>query len=431
MPSNNKSAITNRPHKSKRLRILISAYACEPGKGSEPAVGWNIALEMAKLHDVWVLTRSNNREVIEAEMSKHPVDDVTFFYHDLPKWARWWKKGGRGVQLYYYLWQLTAVSKIREKHAEVEFDLCHHVTFVKYWVPSCLAWLKIPFVWGPVGGGDSSPISFLKDSSWKGIVYEIGRDCNRWFSFFDPFVRLTVRNSAVCIVVTRKTNSCVKRFRSDLKTDVITQVGMSEKDLVDIERISPKQGYGKDCVFLFAGNLLFLKGVHLGLRAFARGCFSTSRFVIIGEGPQRGWLESLASDLGIADRVKFLGPMQRKETIAFMKSADVLVHPSLHDSGGFVPIEAMACGKPVICLNLAGPAVVVSNETGIRIEATDPVETVSALSHAMQRMVDDPILRERMGAAGRRRVEQEFLWSKKVEAFSRLYYEIIESKAEG
>ena len=51
-----------------RLRVLISAYACEPGKGSEPEVGWQWALQMARFHDVTVLTRTNNREAIEKEL---------------------------------------------------------------------------------------------------------------------------------------------------------------------------------------------------------------------------------------------------------------------------------------------------------------------------------------------------------------------------
>ena len=57
----------------KRLKVLISAYACESGKGSESGVGWNMVSEMAKYHDIWVMTRANNRPVIEAEQAKNPV----------------------------------------------------------------------------------------------------------------------------------------------------------------------------------------------------------------------------------------------------------------------------------------------------------------------------------------------------------------------
>ena len=120
MNENNLQPISNQPKKIKRLRVLISAYACEPGKGSEPGVGWNFSKEMAKHHDLWVLTRLNNREIIENELLENPTEELHFIYHDLPKWTAWWKKGGRGVQLYYYLWQLTAIPKIRKHHKKLD-----------------------------------------------------------------------------------------------------------------------------------------------------------------------------------------------------------------------------------------------------------------------------------------------------------------------
>ncbi len=87
-------------------KVLLSAYACEPGRGSEPEVGWRWAVELAGLgYQVWVLTRANNRAAIERGLaSRAPIPSLHFVYYDLPGWARWWKKGGRGVRLYYVLW---------------------------------------------------------------------------------------------------------------------------------------------------------------------------------------------------------------------------------------------------------------------------------------------------------------------------------------
>src|SRR5690349_14743304 len=103
------------------IKVLLSAYACEPNRGSEPGVGWNWALQEARFHEVWVVTRANNREVIEREMAENPRPNLRFMYHDLPKWARWWKRGNRGVNLYYLLWQLTAIPKARRWSRELGF----------------------------------------------------------------------------------------------------------------------------------------------------------------------------------------------------------------------------------------------------------------------------------------------------------------------
>ena len=65
--------------------ILISAYGCEPDKGSEPGAGWNWAVEVAKRHKVTVLTRANNRCSIEKELQVNPRPNMSFIYYDLPE----------------------------------------------------------------------------------------------------------------------------------------------------------------------------------------------------------------------------------------------------------------------------------------------------------------------------------------------------------
>src|SRR6266511_405878 len=97
--------------KMRRLKVLISVYACEPDKGSEPGVGWNWVKQIARFHEVWAITRANNRDPIERELAKQPMPNVRWVYFDLPKWSRFWKKGPRGVHLYYYLWQIGAYFK--------------------------------------------------------------------------------------------------------------------------------------------------------------------------------------------------------------------------------------------------------------------------------------------------------------------------------
>ena len=96
-----------------KLKVLVSAYACEPDKGSEPGVGWNWAKQIAKFAETWVITRTNNRETIEKELHKNPISNLHFVYVDLPKSMRFWKKGQRGVHLYYYFWQFAAYIKVK------------------------------------------------------------------------------------------------------------------------------------------------------------------------------------------------------------------------------------------------------------------------------------------------------------------------------
>jgi hypothetical protein len=150
------------------MKVLLSAYACEPGKGSEPGVGWNMAQALARHHEIWVLTRANNRLAIERELARVARPTLHFAYYDLPVWARWWKRRTRGVQLYYYLWQIGVYRVAQRLHRAIGFDLIHHATFGKYWVPSVLSLLPVPFVWGPVGGAESAPKAFWGHFSLRG-----------------------------------------------------------------------------------------------------------------------------------------------------------------------------------------------------------------------------------------------------------------------
>src|SRR6185437_12063651 len=146
------------------MKILLSAYACEPGKGSEPGVGWNWALELARQgHDVTVLTRANNAQTIAPALSRMKTLPLRFVYYDLPKWMKWWKEGGRGIHLYYELWQFGVYCVARRLTRSEKFDVVHHLTFGVFRQPSWLGYLGIPLVLGPLGGGDTTP-ALLKRS---------------------------------------------------------------------------------------------------------------------------------------------------------------------------------------------------------------------------------------------------------------------------
>lgn len=401
----------------RRLKVLLSAYACEPGKGSEPGVGWNMARHMAKHHEVWVLTRANNRSVIEAELARDPLPRLHFVYHDLPRWARFWKRGQRGIQFYYYLWQLTAIPLVRRLHREVGFDVVHHVTFVKYWAPSALAFLDgAPFVWGPVGGGESAPRAFWPTFGPRGILYEALRSLTRWLGELDPLVRRAARRATIALATTPETSARLKRLGAK-RVEVMGESALPEDEMVLLGSILAPST--RPVRFLSLGRLLHLKGFHLGMMAFAQSALQDAEYWIVGDGPERKRLERLAKRLGVADRVRLFNRLPRREVLRLLGQCHVLVHPSLHDSGGWVCLEAMAAGRPVICLDLGGPAVQVTEESGIKVPSRSPSQVVSDLAAAMQMLASDPDLRARMGETGRRRVEEHFLWPVKADSLTR------------
>jgi glycosyltransferase involved in cell wall biosynthesis len=133
---------------------------------------------------------------------------------------------------------------------------------------------------------------------------------------------------------------------------------------------------------------------------------------IVGDGPEGPSLKSLADSLKLGDRVRFIPWMPRQELIARMTACDAFLFPSLREGGGIVVIEAMACGKPVVALNAAGPGFHVQPEWGIKIEPQNPIQVVDDLALALARLWADPDLRLRLGLAARRRAEDFYLWDR-------------------
>ncbi|MFY7887226.1 MAG: glycosyltransferase, partial [Dolichospermum sp.] len=142
-------------------------------------------------------------------------------------------------------------------------------------------------------------------------------------------------------------------------------------------------------------------------------------------------LQTLASDLGIAKKVKFWGRLPREKALDLLKDCHVLVHPSLHDSGGWVCMEAMAASRPIICLDLGGPAVQVTDETGFKITANEPYQVVRDLAAAMIHLVQNPELIVSMGQAGRKLVNENYSWQIVGERLHKLYLEIASKKVSG
>jgi glycosyltransferase involved in cell wall biosynthesis len=171
--------------------------------------------------------------------------------------------------------------------------------------------------------------------------------------------------------------------------------------------------------------LLHWKGFYLGIRAFAEANLAQGEYWVIGDGAERQSLEALAPRLGVGDRVKFFGNLPREQTLEKLGECDVLVHPSLHDFSPTVCLEGMAAGRPVICLALGGPATQITDETGFRVAASTPAQTVHDMAQVMTTLATQGELRRQMGQAGRHRVSELYSWPSKGEYLNKLYQDVL------
>lgn len=357
-----------RETRGSELRIVAFAYACEPGRGSEPTAGWLWAQMLARLGETWVITRANNRATIESELKiEGPLHNVHFVYVDLPQCVRRWKRGQRGVRLYYLLWQQAALREARRLEREHSFDLAWHLTFANAWIGSTACLLGVPFVYGPVGGGVAPPWRLAGVLGTRGTLYELLRAIVRASGrYLNPLARASWRRATLILVQNRETGRWLPSCYQS-KATVFPNAILDYRPTVLRER--PAR------VMLFAGRLLPWKGVSIAI--YALQSLPGWRLIVCGEGPDSARLRRLAKKLGVESRIDFRNWIEHSELPRVMREeASVLVFPSLHDDAGWVVVEAMASGLPVVCLDrggppaLAGPAgAVVSSSGGARTVA--------------------------------------------------------------
>jgi glycosyltransferase involved in cell wall biosynthesis len=403
------------------LRILLSAYACEPRKGSEPGIGWHWAVALAHAgHEVWVLTRANNRNAIEEALAAQPMRNLRFVYYDLPAWARWWKRGGRGVRLYYVLWQWGAYRIARELCREVRFDVVHHITFGVFRHPSFMAFLDVPFIFGPVGGGETTPRQLRRTFRARGYWSDVVRDAANWIARIDPLMSAVYRRSAAILCKTRETLRCIPQRYQD-KCRVQVEVGTSDE--VGLAPVGRPHRETTGLRVLYVGRLIYWKGLHLALKAFAkfRAAYPGSHFTVVGSGPDAGWFRDLAQRLGIGDAVTWIPWLEQDAVMRTYPHHDAFLFPSLHDSSGNAVLEALASGLPVVCLDVGGPAVLVDASCGFLVRAGAPQRVVEELAQSLAALAGNAGLKRSMAEAATRRAHQHFSWAHQAARMESIY----------
>jgi glycosyltransferase involved in cell wall biosynthesis len=371
-------------------KILLIAYACEPGTGSESGAGWIWSRMLATFADVCVVTRENNRDAIEAHLADIPERSrLRFVFVDLPPRARFWKKGARGARLYYMLWQRQVVRTARRLHEDQPFDLVWHLTMSTVWLGSLGARIGPPFVFGPVGGGVRTPWSLATTLGARGLLLDVARTATTAVArFANPVARTAWRSADLILVQNPDTRDWLPSDVRD-RVELFPHVVLDESAWVSSERRQPDGGP----IALFAGRLLPYKGVALAIRAIAT--LPRWRLLVCGSGPDLDRLRRIAARYGVSTRVDFRGSVPRPELLELMGRADVFLFPSLHDEGGWVVAEALAQRLPVVCLDRGGPAVL----TGSGVPVATPARTAAALAAAVERAAQATATRSAPGFA--------------------------------
>ncbi len=372
---------------AKRARVLIFAYACEPGRGSEPGGGWGVVRTLARFADCVVLVGPEHEQGIAEWRREHP-DQTAIEFCVIPELPR------SGLAKYhritwfalYLFWLRAARGKARELHAMRPFDTVAHVSYSVYWLPTPATDFGVPCVWGPVGGAVTTPLALWPALGWSGIIDEAVDFCSVRLSAFATRLIGTWRDASVRLVNNEETLALLPQ-KMRMSTRVLNHVLFAERPRV-AER--SRESY----IFSFAA-LHARKGVLLSLRALAHAPEDV-KLVIEGDGPERARLEALADKLGVKERVQFIGRISRDELFEQLATCAAAVFTGLREEGGQSLAEAMLCGTPVIVLANGGARTVASlanDPSRVALIAPAGIEdTARGIAHAMTRFSRNPPL---------------------------------------
>lgn len=389
-----------------RQKIFVSAYACEPGLGSEIGVGWHWVLEMSKYFDLWVLTRESNRHSIEPWIAAHPeYSHIRFLYYDWPKWARFWKKGLRGVRTYYNLWQMCTNRIVKRTMRQNDIRIFHHLTYGNVlWKVSSYGQKQF-FVWGPVGGLESIPEEYSQHYDKKSRMIEKVRRVVTSMAVWNRGFRKRCKQADLILCKTEITRDLISQRQADkaiLFTDVAADIscvsGWDKKMKQDVTE------------FITVGHLDAWRGFDLIIEALPKVISKNSKIhlTIVGSGPDKVRLERLVKKYALEAFVTLAGKVSMNIYKDLMKNADVVVNAALKEGAVTVSFDSMAMGKPLICLDTTGYTRYFTNDYAILIPRKGRSEVIQRLEEAMLRMTQ-PEERNKLGRKAQE-VSEKFSW---------------------
>ena len=369
-----------------KIKIFVSAYACEPGLGSEIGVGWHWVLEMSKHFELWVLTRESNRGTIEPWIAEHPeFSGIHFLYFDLPKWARFWKKGLRGVRTYYNIWQMFTNRIVKRTMRDNGIKVFHHLTYGNVlWKVSSYG-RKQFFVWGPVGGLETIPAEYCNHYARKSRLIEWVRRATVNALPMNCGFKKRCKRADLMLCKTEITRDLVPA-KYHGKTVLFTDVAVE-----DFSTLLHSESRSDDKIeFITVGRLDAWRGFDLVIESFARVAKENNNLhlTIVGKGADKARLQGIVERLGLQQQVTFTGKVSMEEYYNRISAADVVVNASLKEGAVTVSFDSMAMGKPLICLDTTGYTRYFSNEYAVVIPRTGREEVVDNLAAAMERMTD-------------------------------------------
>jgi glycosyltransferase involved in cell wall biosynthesis len=412
-----------------RLRILLLAPDANPESITGPLLSYCQAEALARIHDVTlvigrVLMGTTGEAAVRRARGPFRAIEVV----RMPVLERIYSWSFRSIFNCNYRSQaLTAFNypfsiafewhawrQLRRRILFGEFDVVLRLLPIVSVLPSPFAFFlrkgPIPFVIGPVNGGLPWPPGFSQAENQKEWVSGL-----RSLYRFLPFARATYGNAAA--IVAGSSQTCAEFASHRDKLFFLPENGVTRSLCSDTVR-RPERDCAIELIFV-VGSLVPFKACDLGLRAAAPLLRSgLAHFTVVGDGPERSRLEELTRSLEIEKAVLFCGSLSHAETMQRMRSADVLVFPSVRDFGGGVVFEALAVGAVPVVADFGGPGDIVNPHVGYKVPLINETDMVSRMEKILADLAQNRDCLERVRRQGMYYARECLTWDAKAQTLT-------------
>jgi glycosyltransferase involved in cell wall biosynthesis len=410
-----------------RLRILLLAPDANPESISVSLVSYRHAEALAQLHAVTLVGRACSEEALCRTQSPfNAIEAISIPWLDrIWDWSfrRIFKSNfnSRALTPFSYPFSIAfewhVWRRMCTRIKAGEFDIVLRLSPVNSVLPSAFPYFlrnySIPFVIGPINGGLPWPQGFSQADNQRSWV-----DRLRSLYRFMPFARSTYRRAAAIIAGSSQTYAEFATYRE--KLFFIPENGVSGSLCSSALRRSQRDG---KLELIFIGGLIPLKACDLALRAAAPFLRSDlAHFTVVGDGPERNRLEHLTKSLGIEEAVSFCGMLPHTEAMERLRSADVLVFPSVRDFGGGVVFEGLAVGAVPIVADFGGPGDTVHADVGYKVALTNESDVVARMEKILTELAHDWDRLERLRRQGMAYARERLTWDAKAQDTTRILH---------
>ncbi|WP_114940405.1 glycosyltransferase family 4 protein [Mucilaginibacter endophyticus] len=378
-------------------KILISAYAISPSKGSEYGAAWNTVMNLSTRHKLWVIygmsdDHMGDTQTMRAYLSENKITNVNFIEVQpgfFAKTINLLNKAGLGWFFYfaYYLWQKEAYKAAQKLLETVDIDVVHQLGPIGYREPGLLYKLGKPTVWGPIGGMmvidkrlmRNKPLTTRVKFSLKNII-------NRVQLGYSARIKEAFKQADVLISATKTGQQTImSRFGRD-------SYYLSEQGIIGSILLNETKFTGDFVQLVWSGTHIERKNLQLCLDALAIVKNNNWRLHVLGTGPLTGKLKQYATKLNLQDKITWHGHLSRNEAMTIMAASHLHIITSIAEDNPAVVFEAMSCGVPSLTIDHHGMGDVICNKCGIKVPVDEYPIMVKNIAECLDGLLVKPEL---------------------------------------